>query len=198
MLRVVEASETLPVTLDLAKAHLMVEADDQDELIETYLRAAVQFFEHQTTRCLTPTVYELRLDEWPCEAVELPVAPVRSVISVSYIDEDGEEQVLGADAWDWEYSDFGAAVMLDAQLPKPVLGRERGGFRIGFIAGYDVPGTADSPPDANLSLPQAAKAAVMQLTQHWFENRSTVSAGEAVTDVPFSTGRMIAMMRIWR
>ena len=198
MLRIVEASADLPVTLALAKQHCNVEHDDDDSLIAAYLRAAVQTVEKATTRALSPTVYEWRLDAWPCGDIELPVAPVRSVLSVSYIDEAGDEQTLAAEDWDWEPPEFGATIMFDSSFTAPVLGRDRGGVRIGFDAGYDIPGAADSPADPNLAQPAAAATAVMILTQHWYENRAPVSVGDAVATIPFSAERLIASIRIWR
>jgi len=198
MLRIVEASTDLPVSLALAKEHCKVEHDDDDVSLAAYIRAAVQTVEKSTTRALAPTVYEWRLDEWPCGDIELPVAPVRSVLSVSYIDEAGDEQTLSGDDWDWEYSEFGATVMFDSSFSAPVLGRDKGGVRIGFDAGYDIPGAEDSPADPNLAQPPAAAAAVLILTQHLYENRSPVAVGEIVTTIPLSAERLIASIRIWR
>ena len=55
----------LPVDLDLIKAHCSVDFADQDELLETYLLAAVKAFEDTTHRTVFRRSHRWSLRDFP-------------------------------------------------------------------------------------------------------------------------------------
>lgn len=82
-----------PVTLAEAKLHLRVDAADEDLLIESLISAAREAAEHEIGRALGEQTRELVLDGFP-EAFVLRGAPILSLVSVKYLDADGNQQTL--------------------------------------------------------------------------------------------------------
>lgn len=83
-----------PVTTVVARAHAKVSAS-LDSLTDIYIRSARELAEHITQRSLITQTWKLRLDRWPEEDdVELWWGPIRSIVSVAYVDAAGDTQTL--------------------------------------------------------------------------------------------------------
>lgn len=67
----------LPVTLDEAKQKLGYQDDDQDELIESLIRAATADIERYCGPLVTQT-WKSYIDAWPDSQIEFPFGPVQS------------------------------------------------------------------------------------------------------------------------
>ncbi|MGX1196385.1 head-tail connector protein [Parvibaculum sp. MBR-TMA-1.3b-4.2] len=197
MLRLVAPAEAPPVSLDTIKAHLNIVHDDFDALLRGYLVAAVELVEARTTRILAPATFEFRLDGWPCEPISLPAAPVRNVLTLSYIDEEGAEQSVDAAEWDWERETTGAKVWLSHLWTRPTLGRDHGAVRIGFEAGYDLPDTLESGDDFDLLLPERAVQAIKLLVGHWYRNREAGSS-DTIHEIDHGAEALMRSLRIFR
>jgi uncharacterized phiE125 gp8 family phage protein len=199
MLRLVERDEASPLSLEEIKAQLRVDDSASDGLLATYLAAAIDLVERETTQALQANVYEWRLDGWPCgtRTLQLPIAPVRDILTVTYIDAAGDEQSVDTVNWDWERSDTGADLWFSADFSFPTIGRERGGLRIGFEAGYDASEGTGSSGDPDLLLPSLAKPCLLLIIAHWFQNREDASDA-ALVEVPLGSKRLIQRLRIYR
>ena len=97
-IKVVTAPATLPVTLSEVKAFCNVSIDDDDTLLTSFMTAATNHAEHVTGLRLVSQTLDLYLDGFPAgnEAILLD-PPVQSVTSVTYIDDDGDEQTFAAE-----------------------------------------------------------------------------------------------------
>lgn len=82
-----------PVSLSEAKQHLRVDGSDDDALISSLIVAARQQAENETLRALCTQTRELVRDYFPHDFI-LRGAPIQSIVSVSFIDADGNDQVL--------------------------------------------------------------------------------------------------------
>lgn len=91
--RIITPPSEEPVSLDEAKAHCRVDVADDDVLITALITAAREQAEHETGRSLCTQTRELVLDAFP-DACVLRGAPIQSVVSVKYLDLDGNEQTL--------------------------------------------------------------------------------------------------------
>jgi uncharacterized phiE125 gp8 family phage protein len=92
-----------PVSLAEAKAHLRLDDNSDDGLLAGYILAARQYAENYIRGAIITQTYDYKLDGgWPmvwvrdyCRTrIELPLRPVQSVTSVSYVDENGATQTL--------------------------------------------------------------------------------------------------------
>lgn len=83
-----------PVTLSDAKAHLRVDATDEDALISAMIGAARETAEHMTGRAFITQTLELTLDAFPVGAIAIPRPNLLTVTSVKYDDTAGVEQTV--------------------------------------------------------------------------------------------------------
>jgi len=165
-------------------------ADDgsQDAVLELYLRAAMAAIEARLGRVLIARSFVWTVERWREDACQpLPVAPVRSIESVTLTDAEGAETAVDAVAW---------SLVRDSQRPRLVgrFGRSlpripRGGsatvrLDAGFGAAWD-------------DLPADLRQAVFLLAAHYYENRSEtgVAAGSAM---PFGVLVLIEAYRATR
>lgn len=97
-----------PVSLSEAKAHCRIDIADDDGLIAGYLLAARQHVEKGTGRALITQRWNLYIDRcWPRawdgsgyrQRIVVPLPPLRSVISVQYVDTNGATQTLAPDQY---------------------------------------------------------------------------------------------------
>jgi uncharacterized phiE125 gp8 family phage protein len=163
-----EGETILP--LAIAKAHLRVWEDDEDDLIVALRDAAIDAVQQFTGKSLSAVPHEWRgrFDD----AVRLGVGPVTEIASASYIDANGTSQTLSPQ------NDI--RIGLDNEI-EPAVGAvwpstAEGGapVTILFTAGY----SADNRPPALL-------AAVKLLLGNLFLNREAVVTGTIATDLPF-------------
>src|SRR5690242_9969899 len=89
-----------PISLSEAKAHLRVDGNGEDTLIQLLLDAAIDAVEQDTHRALLEQTWELTLDEFPsCEPLRLPRPNLMSVESIHYVDVSGVTQLLDPDEY---------------------------------------------------------------------------------------------------
>lgn len=89
-LRLVTGPGVEPVSLEEAKLHLRVDHEADDALISMQIKAARQRVESFTGRALISQTWRALLDEFPAEALELPLPPLQSVTHVKYVDAAGD------------------------------------------------------------------------------------------------------------
>lgn len=75
---------TLPITLATAKAHLRILHDDDDAQITNLIAAGVEEFEQRTGRAFCAITAQLRMNEFPAEAIAIPRPPLQAVSSITY------------------------------------------------------------------------------------------------------------------
>ena len=103
-LNVVTRPTVEPVTLAEAKEQLRLDFADDDGLLAGKLLAARHWVEGQTKRVLAQTTFDYFIDyKFPTRygtyRIDLPVNPVISVTSVSYVDSNGATQTWATNQW---------------------------------------------------------------------------------------------------
>ncbi len=91
--RLITPATELAVTLDDAKVHLRIDGDDQNAMVEAWIRGITAHAEHEMGRSILNQTYRCTLDAFP-DAIRLDNPPIVSVTSVKYLDESGIEQTL--------------------------------------------------------------------------------------------------------
>lgn len=126
-----------PVDLDEAKRSFRFQTTTEDTLIDAWISAARQDLEEETGRQLITATWEYWLETFPEEAaIELPRAPLQSVISVTVAGVEWDAANYEALA---PTSDRGQLVRLAGSWPTVTAGP--GAVRIRYVAGYgDAPG----------------------------------------------------------
>lgn len=157
-----------PVPLELAKAHLRIDHDEENELLKAWVAAARELTEAYTGRRWVTQTLRMTLPYFPAWDVEFPVEPVASVTSVKYLDAvDGTEQTV--DAADWQtWLDHTPPLLSPSPSSDgwPDVEEDRNSaVTITFVAGA-----------AENEVPEMARTAILLCLGTWDENRGDQNA----------------------
>jgi uncharacterized phiE125 gp8 family phage protein len=185
------------LTLEQAKAHLRVDFDDDDELIESYIAAAIQNVDGRDGwlgRALAAQTWELRLPEFCGRQIMVPLPPLISIESVKYYDTADVLQTLSAD--DYEVVGIGgfgkARIVLKSGKAWPGIAKRAENVVVRFTAGYISP---DSPPVG--SVPAPILTAIKRQVGTMYELRETLVVNASVAKLPGATEALLAPLRVW-
>jgi uncharacterized phiE125 gp8 family phage protein len=184
-LNLVTAPTVEPVTLSEAKTDLRVTADDEDSLITSMIQAARGMAETITHRALTTQTWDWKLDGFPNRWLEVPLAPLVSVSSISYIDIAGATQTWSAA----EYIVVDAGAMTAPGRIVPAYGKSwpnpRGlpnDITVRFVAGY---GGASS-------VPAEIRWALLLIVGELYARRESALVGATIVNVPYSAEMLLS------
>ena len=97
MLKLVTAATENPVSIDEAKLHLKLDDETADDsLVNGLIDACVEQAEAFLGRALCSQTWDLVLDGFPANRIELSLPPLQSVTSIKYRDTAYAEQTLAA------------------------------------------------------------------------------------------------------
>ncbi len=191
-LRLLQAPEGDVLPLEEAKAQLRVDFDEDDALIESYVRAAVEHYDGADgilNRALLSQKWALDLPRFPGRSqgwlserrdhdamvLQLPLAPVISIDAVKYNDCAGVLQTLDPSLYIARIGEPGSIEPMPG-VCWPVTDRRSLPVSVEFTAGYAV-------------VPQGIKAAIKLLLADLYENREgQVIDASRVTAVLNATG----------
>lgn len=188
--KIISAPAVEPITLEDARLHLRVTPDDDsppahpdDTLIMALVSAAREYCERYLMRALAPQTVEVVFDGFPATEIPLPFSPIDSIVSVTYVDEDGVEQVM----------DDSLYVLDNDQEPGwllPLIGTTWPGtlgaintVRVRYDCGYTV-------------LPASIRAAMLLLVGNWYENREAVIIGTIQNNLSFAVEALLLPYRL--
>jgi uncharacterized phiE125 gp8 family phage protein len=129
------------ISLDTARNWLRIDGHDEDAELVEILFGICQAAEVATGRALSPQVWDVVLDAFPCGAVRLPMPPVQSIESVTYIDSNGVSQPLLSTAWlldadsepGWLFPAYNTTWPSTRAIPNAVRIRVNCGYPLGGI-----------------------------------------------------------------
>lgn len=198
-LKIIVEPTVEPISLEEARTHLGLIVYDSDghphdAMVQGFISAARSYAEEWTGLSLAVKSYELALDIFPeVDEIELPMAPIIDITSVTYIDEDLNTQVL--DVVDYVLDNYQRpgwllpAVDFDWPATGSVINAVRVRYRAGFIPAID-----SDEPAAQL-LPGALKSAMLLHLGDLYENRGSTQPG-AVSDMPIGVRSLLRPFRV--
>lgn len=165
ILTLVTPPQTEPVSLDEAKDHLRVSANDDDVRITGYITAARKWIENYTGRALLTQTWDMWLKEFPysTEDVDIPKAPLQSITFINYVDADGNTQTLSSSIYSVDTDSIPGEVYLGYNQTWPTTRWQRKAVNIRFIAGF-----GDDPDD----IPREIIEAILLQVQILYEQPS--------------------------
>lgn len=176
-----------PVSLADVKAHLRVDGDDDDLLLQAAIVSARYHVETLTRRFLIEQTWRVYLDAWPRKRiVRLPPAPLISVDAVTVYDANGDPQTVDPDDYEVDTAAVPGRVILAAAAPAPAA-RAVNGIEIDVTVGYGP---------SSVDVPAALRQAVLMLVTHWYEHRGAVGHDLAVLVAPLGFEALVAPYRI--
>lgn len=197
------------LTRDEVKRHLRVDFDDDNELIDGMIEAAVNDLDPAgggwLGRALRPQTWELQLagfwqahcpDDYPPGAIVLPYPPLISIDSVTYVDGAGVTQTLSAGS--------GYRILAQVAIAPPYGQRwpsvrcDAAAVKIRFTCGYPV-ADANADPAVVDRLPAAIKAWLKLYVGALYQYRESVvsSSGGQAVELPAHIMQMISPFRVY-
>lgn len=168
------------LTLAEAKAHLRLDTDAEDALIESLIRVAREYLEAECGLSLLSQGFRLYLDGWPTgHAVLIRKHPVRTLEAVTLYGEDGLPEPV----------DLATVRLETAGRPARLhLGRiaAPNGVEVDFTAGFG---------EAGADVPDMLKRAMLVHIARMFEIRGAVSLAAQPAVVPEGYERLVAPWR---
>lgn len=190
---VYEAPPAEPLSRAQAKAHLRVEHDDDDDLIDALITMAREWVENHCRRSLVQRTLELRMDAW-CPVILLPRGPVQSITHVKYVDATGTLATLSTSHYQADLYSTPPRIVPAWGLIWPTLKEgELNAVVVRYVAGY-APG-ATSPTDYGANVPRTILAAMKLIIGHLYENRELAAAVQ-LYDMPFAVRALLAQHEI--
>lgn len=213
-LKLISAPATTPVSLAEAKAHLRVDFDDDNALIEALIYASTQHVDGPNGflgRALVDQTWDFVLDAFPGAPhhgwglrphgrhhrrdgqIEIPLAPLIEILGVYYLDSTGAEQTFSADNYVVDtYSEPGR-IVLTTNASWPTTQDVANAVRIRFRAGYiDM---SMSPAVDNVPYP--IRAAILLHIGDLYEYRETqVADARRIQPLPWAAEQLLRPHRI--
>lgn len=184
-LQLVTGPTAEPVPLGVARAHCKIDGSDDDAVLTTYILAARTYVERITGRALMTQTWRMTVDEFPEYSLELPLSPVASVSSVTYLDAAGATQTVSAATYVVDTSSVPARLALADGAAWPTPAVRPGAVSITFVAGGTL-----------AEVPEPLRQAIVLLVAHWHANREAVNVGNIVTSVPLAFDALVAAYRV--
>jgi uncharacterized phiE125 gp8 family phage protein len=176
---VIELPTEEPVSIEDARAQCNIEAgcDDFDTELTIYIKAARAHAEEVTGTALMDQTVLMRASCFS-DLGQLPCAPLQSIDSITYLDSDGTEQILGVDVYEPVLVGMRPFVRLKSGQSYPSAWRVRDAVRVTAPAGYGS--ATDLPDDIRL--------AMLLMIGEWFKERemSGVADTERVPNAALS------------
>lgn len=172
------------VTLAEAKAWCSIDHDDDDALVQALIDGWSNWLDGYSGvvgLALSPQTYVLTHDAFPFGAIDLPIGPLMSVTSVTYIDGAGSPATVPA--IDYQTDDTAVEGRIAPVDSWPSTASVINAVTITFQAGY-----------AGAACPEAIKTALKMLISATYENRGAEIGGTFDT-IPFAVKALLTPYR---
>ena len=173
------------ISLDDAKAHVGAsDYDEVDDLLTSLVEAATDFIEGPSGAgvAMVTQTWRATLDHLP-SSFAIPLGPVQSITSITYVDRDGQTQTIDPTDYHTDFDRHPALVAFIKDRPTD-LARVPGAVKVTFVAGYGDP--ADTPAKA--------RHAARLLIGSWFKTREADTETK-LSEIPMGVTRIINQIK---
>jgi uncharacterized phiE125 gp8 family phage protein len=174
--------DTTAISVADLKLHSRISGDSEDSLLAVYIAAAeAQLQEERQLQLITAT-YTYTLDKW-ADTIALPIVPVQSVDSITYIDADGDTQTLDSGQYQTSgigYDHYPATIKPAYGCSWPTVRDAPEAITVSFTAGY-----GDGADEYGDTTPADLRAALLLSAADKYEWREATSPVSATTLVAY-------------
>lgn len=178
------AASVLPVSHVDLKAHTRIDADDDDAMVDIYLRGATAFVERRVGQKLITQTWTQAFSGL-ADKLWLAVSPVASISSVTYYDDDNASQTLTSTYYRLQNGYAGAYVERDSGSTYPTTYDRDDAVTVTMVAGHGA---------APASVPYDLRQAIMLIAAHWYEIREDATPME-LRSIPMGAEAIMATQR---
>lgn len=198
-LKRVTAPAERPVTLIEAKRLLVVEHDNHDDLIESFIDAGVETLDGPRGwlgRALIDQTWDLYLAGFPAcgKPIELPLPPLIEVVEIFYANGSGVQTELTSDLYVVAHGgDQPSRIALPANGTWPTAQCVAHAVRIRFRCGY----LDDTVSPAVAAVPSPIKTAILLYVGNLYRNRTTYVVGQPAATLPWAAEQLLRSHRVY-
>lgn len=190
---VISESTTEPMELEEAAENVHARDDGDGSYFEASLilrliKVGRQLCEEETELSLVLKTLEVSQRSFYPACIELPGGPVRSIVSVTYVDSSGVDTVVAADQYRLSTSSRMAILRPAYNVTWPSARCDVDSVRVRYTAGYS---TDDSPPR---EVPEPIRQAMHLFIAHYYNNRDAVDI-DSVMELPLGARYLIGKYR---
>lgn len=156
-----------PLTLAEVKLNLRQDDSADDSIIAGLIAAAREQVEHRTGRALITQTWEHTWDSFPV-TINLSPTQIQSVLSVKYIDADGNQQTLPADQYQVDSDSAPGRIMPAYGLSWPGCKNVPNAVRVQYTCGYG---------DTSAEVPAAIKHWMQIMIATWYAQKEFLVDG---------------------
>jgi uncharacterized phiE125 gp8 family phage protein len=164
-LQLTSAPAAEPITADDEKLHARVDIDDDDDLIDLYIKTARLYVEHYIQSALIAQTWKLTYDScdepFSKRLINIPMKPITSITSIKTYDSVNAETIFSSDS----YRLSGDRVVLNDNYDWPTNYRLHDALEIIFVAGYGASGSY---------VPEDIKQAIRMLVAQYYQTREAL------------------------
>jgi len=172
------------ITLAEAKSHLNVSGTEDDTLIKNMVIVARNHVEDLARRALVTQTWDFITCEFTSK-IKLPMSPLQSVTSVTYVDDDGASQTLATTEYDVDVNSEPGYIVEAYDKTWPSIRSVFNAVTIRFIAGYGDP----------VNVPEPIKQAMLLHIGHMNENRE-IRTDFRFFDTPMVYDSLLSFYRV--
>lgn len=172
-----------PVSLSEMKEHLRITDTNEDTLIESYIRAATEWAQNYENRAYC---FQQITTHYPAfdDKMILPINPVVSIESITYIDDNGTTQTLDSSLYELDNYSCPAFIYPAYNASLPSVRSVINTIEVIYYAGY----VSDT---SNLDdIPERVKQAIKLVVGHLFEHRLENSE-VTLSTIPFAAKNLL-------
>ena len=186
--KIITAPSFEPLSVADVSEYLRLDDSPTDTLlISSLITAARQHLENYLNRFIAEQTVELALTGWK-DKIDLS-APVQSVTSVKYLDENGVEQTLNTNQYLVDTYSEPAAIYPAHDVTYPNLYDQENNVKIRYVVGFTSGGSPDTNP-----LPDPLKFAMMLIIGDLYANRE--AGGEKAYQVNPTVQNLLQFYRL--
>jgi uncharacterized phiE125 gp8 family phage protein len=180
---------TLPLTLSEAKRQLRIEESETafDAELTSLIATAEEWVYATCHVTLLTTQYLAKFERFPdTKRFPIPAYPVASIQSVSYYDEDGNNQTITGYQSDLIQAPVAIYPAPETDWPTTQVDRIDA-VRIAFTAGYG---------STAASVTNMPKHLMRLLVAHWYKNKEAVITGSISKEIELAADNVMKLIRV--
>lgn len=188
-LTLIDAPSAEPVSLANVRAQLGITEVDAtlDANLTRRITSARAWAENFTERAFINQTWELVLDCFPGNVIELARGKLQSITSIKYLDTNGVQQTLDSSKYVLDTDSEPGRVYPAYGESWPSTQSIENSVRIRFVVGYGTDGSA---------VPNPIKEAVLIAIGHWTNYQASDEYGVTMTRVPFAAEALLQPYRM--
>ena len=168
------APTTEPITVQEVKDHSRISVSADDATIQRYIKFARTQLENALGSAFVTQTWTLYLDTFPASEFLLPRAPLQSVTSIKYTDEDSNQSAVSSDDYLVDSDSKPGRVTLKSGKAWPATTlQENNAIEIIFVAGYG----------ARSAVPEPIRQALLLMVADAHEYRESVLVEPGLTRI---------------